>query len=130
MPRTLVFAGWSVLRVERAAVQVGDLLVLRKKASNDPDPATCYLTHLMLAVRFDLFFHSTSRVKGAVIERLNFPIRVVDEPALFLRYVDPRNQMLREEAGDQWLSWGVARPQEDFTWLPMSIWQMIYGYLT
>lgn len=117
LPRILVIQyGCQIHRATLTTLQPGDLIFLRKGTDNTPSPNVRYIVHIMVAVSANAVFHS-SQVWGrgkiephdSLCER-GIDRHVIDEPFLFLRYIDDRNLRLRKKHQDQWLSFPIPRP--------------------
>ncbi len=122
MPRILVGCGCSVHRIKISEMKLGDLLFFKSDCSAPLHPERKYISHIAIALEAAQIFHSTSRRWGGSREDLSKPIdlyakdllyRVIDEPSLFLRYIDPRNQKLREEFGTDLIPIPVPKPMEE-----------------
>ena len=120
MPRKLVAEyRCKIHQVALEELKPGDLLFLRKNSSNTTYKAHRYITHLVMALASGECFHCSEHRDGGKIECLSRPLdeyarslakRVVDEPYLFLRYIDPRNAKLLEEHEGEFLIFPVPRP--------------------
>ncbi len=149
-----------MVRIHVSALRMGDLILLRRKNHNAPQPEQYYISHIQLALSSQEVFHSTwsDKIgpmhikKGAKIERFHDISKVIDEPSLFLRYVDPRNWELRalingknpekirplvkekrlnvrrDIGSNQWISYAVYRSPDGGVLFPRSIWQLIWEY--
>lgn len=124
LPRILVTQyGCKIHHATLTTLKPGDLIFLRKGTDNTPSPDVRYIVHIMVAVSTNAVFHSTRVWGGGKIEsndslcERDIDRRVIDEPFLFLRYIDDRNQRLRKKHQDQWLTFAVPRPV--FTFEPL-----------
>jgi len=119
MPRILVtWGGCALHRLPLASLQTGDIVFLRKIPSNATSKNKKYLSHVMLAMGPGTVFHCSEKRGRGCVESLAAPIdiyaqkliqRAVDEPALFLRYIDPRNLKLRKAFKDKFVRYRIPR---------------------
>lgn len=108
MPRELLaLCGCSIHRISPDALQAGDLIFLKR---NRAAPQQRYIVHVMIAIKSNLIFHSTNARGGGYIEDpARWQSRVIEDPARFLRYIDPRNQSLREYYGSEFIPHPIPR---------------------
>lgn len=153
MPGILVQSyGWTIVSIEESEVRKGDLIFLRWKDSNHPQPDDYYITHVMLVLGPNRYFHSTC--SGGKIQPLgkSRTKRVVDEPELFLRYVDRRSIAMRSLINEkdpeeitqltkkanfsvekdigpnQFLSYKLPKLLDPGIPIPLSCWEMVMEY--
>lgn len=120
MPRELMTQYGCILkRVKVDSMQAGDVVFLRRNETNVTHFSSRYITHIMIAMDSSRVFHCSEKRGGGAIEDFAKPIdayarslikRVVDEPFLFLRYIDPRNEVLRERYGSELIPFPIPRP--------------------
>lgn len=115
MPRILLSIGCTVERV--SAFQPGDLLFLQREGAYPGASDRRWVVHVLLAVHPTALFHSSDL--RARIEDVARPVdayarrildRALNDPAHFLRYIDPRNQILRQKEGGELIPWPIPRP--------------------
>jgi hypothetical protein len=119
MPRILVGCGCTVHRIKILEMKPGDLLFFKRVPSCQPQFEKQYIGHIAIALGAAQVFHSTWMRGGGDREDLSKPVdlyaknlldRSIDEPSLFLRYIDPRNQKQRDEFGADLIPFTIPKP--------------------
>ena len=119
LPRILFRMGCSLQQIKISEMKLGDLLFFKNPSMQWPCSKRQYITHVAIALGPTQIFHSTiyrgggqreDLVKPTSLYAKNLVNRVIDEPFLFLRYIDPRNQKLREAIKDELLPFPIYKP--------------------
>jgi len=116
MPRHLFAHGCTIHQVSTSSLQAGDLIFLRQFPSNTMRKTRRYISHLMIALGPHTIFHCAEKRGRATSEILIGPYaqellaRAIDLPALFLRYIDPRNTPFRTHFGTELIPFPILRP--------------------
>lgn len=119
MPRILVRQlGCSLHTIKITSMKVGDLLFIKRVPGNTTEKTKRYISHVMISLGGSLFFHSTEDRGGACLEDFikpkdEIPAQLlklnIDEPYLFMRYIDPRNVNMRKKYKSEFIPFPIYR---------------------
>ncbi len=119
MPRILMAqCGYAVQQIKISEMRCGDLIFFKWDSSNNTYFNERYICHIAIAMGPAMIFHSAQDRGGGSIENLARPVdlyaktmlqNIIDQPFLFLRYIDPRNSNLRSKFGTEFLPFPIHK---------------------